>query len=127
MKAKGKTPLQIRNTLQQFRKRRAKPVDAPHITNIRKALKGATYRRGRKETRGRPNALTSENVKTMLAKRGQLVRKAKGEEEVTYEKIKRKARVKVSDATISRAFKKRGCVCPLSLSRQGRVGGAGRT
>ena len=81
---------------------------APHLTKVRNVLKGQTYKRGRKETRGRPLVLTPRKLRRLLKKRKELIKKAAGEEEVTYKKIKKSARVNVSTPVISNAFKKMG-------------------
>ena len=45
------TPIHIHKSLTAQRAK--KKIEAPHLTNLRKALKGKRYKRGRGETRGR--------------------------------------------------------------------------
>ena len=51
MESKGKTPLEIHEALASKRAHRG--VAVPALKRFRKALRGATYRRSTKETRGR--------------------------------------------------------------------------
>ena len=59
--AKDKTPNEILEKITADRKK--KGILAPHITNIRKAIKGQTYMRGRSETRGRKPKSTLQEKK----------------------------------------------------------------
>ena len=101
-----KSENEIFKALDAARQRRGE--SAPHLTKIRKVLKGQTYKKGKKESRGRPLLLTPPKLRRLLKKRKALIKKAAGEHEVTYTKIKKSARVNVSKSTVSRAFKKKG-------------------
>ena len=63
----GKTPAQVHKLLETRRGR--KGMAAPDLTNIRKALKGLTYKRGLKETRGRKPLYSRKMVRKMNMKR----------------------------------------------------------
>ena len=65
-------------------KPRAKGVAAPHLTSFRKVLKGHTFKRGRVETRGRPQTLTAQALRKIDQARRDLIKKAKGEMEVFH-------------------------------------------
>jgi hypothetical protein len=80
----GKTPIEVHKALST--KRARKGVPAPNLTNVRKVLKGLTYKRGGVETRGRKLKLSKANVRKMNSVRRVLQTKADGEREVTWEK-----------------------------------------
>ena len=63
---------------------RPKGVAAPHLTLFRKVLKGQTFKRGRVETRGRPQAFTAQALRKIDQVRKDLIKKAKGEMEVFH-------------------------------------------
>ena len=69
---KSKAPLELHALLEA--RRAKKGMAAPDITNLRKALKGLTYRRGGPETRGRKKSLTKANVRTMNKVRKQMLK-----------------------------------------------------
>ena len=106
--AKGASATEIRVVIQVMRNRRAGKPNAPHVKNIRIAMQGATYKKARKETRGRPKALTPRKVKALLKARKELLAEANKEHEVTYTKNKKRARITVSSSVVSRRFKERG-------------------
>jgi len=100
---KGKAPVQIHEQLTARRTKRG--VDTPTVGNLRRVLKGVTYKRGRKETRGRKHAWTKKNAVKVNVIRKQLIKKAGGEKEVTWDKVIRMARVpKVHASTAARAL-----------------------
>ena len=66
----------------------------PDVTTVRRALKGKTFRRGLKETRGRKAKLTKAATRKLNATRKRLIEKAKGEKEVHWDQILRSARVR---------------------------------
>jgi hypothetical protein len=91
MKGKGKTPLQIHESLQKRRTNRGQV--GPDISNVRKAVKGETFRSGMVETRGRKRILSARAPQKLNTVRKLLIKKAKGEREVTWgQAIKRPAR-----------------------------------
>ena len=57
LSAKGKTPGEIHETLRGARGKRG--LVGPDLTTVRRALRGLTRRRGRKETRGAKTKLTA--------------------------------------------------------------------
>jgi len=71
LEAAGRDPAGIHQALSAQRAR--KKIVAPHITNARKALKGNTYKRGRKETRGRRVKYSKKMVLRMDTARKDLV------------------------------------------------------
>ena len=60
------------------RKRGCLWVQAPTLKRLRGALRGTTYRRSRKETRGRKRKLARSAVFNMTATRKRLIKKGKG-------------------------------------------------
>ena len=78
----GLTPIQMHARLKSLRDRRS--VVAPNLTNIRKVLKGNTYRLSKAETRGRKKALTRAMVRRLNATRKRLAKEANGEYEVHW-------------------------------------------
>ena len=98
---KGDTPLTIHAKLSKLRAR--KNVASPDITNVRKALKGQTYRRSKIEARGRKRVLKKKHVLKVNSTRNKLIKEAQGEREVGWSEIIRKSRVpKVSPQTVAR-------------------------
>ena len=64
--SQGKTPEEIRTEIGKMRSRRRGSPSPPAVQNIRKALKGQTYKVGAKETRGRKRKLTPIKVSSFL-------------------------------------------------------------
>ena len=84
-----------------------KGIPAPSITNIRKAPKGKTYRRGMTETRGRKRTLSPHVVRHMNQKGRSLIRTAGGNCEAGWKDVIRKSRApKVHRITALRAFRR---------------------
>ena len=80
----------------------------PDITTVRRCIKGHTFKRSQVETRGRKRILSERNLATMNQVRRDLLAKADGEHEVTWEQIIRKSRVpKVDASTVAKHMKKR--------------------
>ena len=108
LSAKGKNPAEVQEHIQKMRNNlRGKP-DAPHVNNIRRVMKGLTYKQARKETRGRPRVVKAKKLAALFKARRELLRKAKKESEVTHTMIKKRARVKASNSVISRRFSEQG-------------------
>jgi hypothetical protein len=85
--------------------RERKGLGAPGLHVVQRALKGKTFRRGVTETRGRKKMLTRNNVKKLNSVRKDLIKKAKGEREIHWNEIIRKARVPdVHPTTAARAL-----------------------
>ena len=100
---KGKTPKQIHAMLVNRRTRRN--VAAPDLTNVRKALKGFTYKRGLKETRGRKVKYSKKWVTALTQKRKELIKKAQNDREVRWRDVVKAARApKGHRSTVKRAF-----------------------
>jgi Mg-chelatase subunit ChlI len=99
----GKTPIQIHSMLVSLRKR--KKMLAPHLTKVRMALKGNTYKRSVVETRGRKLALSRHTVLKMNRARKTLLKKRKGQSEVRWADVAKAARApKVHRTTAKKAF-----------------------
>ncbi len=90
-KAEGLEPIAIHKKLGAARRRGR--LSAPDLTNVRRALRGKTFKRGRSETRGRKKVLSSRNLESMDAAREQLIEKADGEGEVHWAHVLAKSRV----------------------------------
>jgi len=105
--ALGTDPQKVHRLLKAQRKRRKIP--APRLTRARKALKGLSYRRGVKETRGRKPVYTPKNVQNMEATRKKLIQQANGDREVRWKDIQKASRVpKAHRTTAARAFAREG-------------------
>jgi hypothetical protein len=91
------------------RARGRRGVEVPGLRVVQRALKGDTFRRGVVEKRGRKKKLSTKNVKKMNTVRKTLIKEAKGEREVHWGDILKKARVpKAHRTTVSRAFQRAG-------------------
>ena len=88
--AGGRTVVDIHASLALKRERAH--MEAPHLTNVRLALKGKTYRRGLKETRGRPTTYSNAWVRTLNATRKTLLKTTDGDREVRWRDVQKKAR-----------------------------------
>ena len=99
--ANGKTAQAI---LSAIAKRRARAkIDAPKIWAVRRAMAGATHKRGVPESRGRKKKLTTVQASRMFKKRDQLIVKAGGEQYVSYDAVVASSRVpKIHRTTVSR-------------------------
>ena len=91
-------------------RRRAKQGhDAPCLRRFSAAFRGRTYRRSRKETRGRKRTFTKEWVQKLDRTRKKLQRAAQGEREVRWEDVRRASRApKAHRSTLMRAFEREG-------------------
>jgi len=107
MSGAGQTPQEIQKAIGKMRARRAEPVAAPDIKRIRAAMAGASFKRSRVETRGRPKVLSNAQVKRLIRKKNHLQRKHKTGIEITLGLIKGTARVRASESTVSRRFKEK--------------------
>jgi hypothetical protein len=113
----GATPAQIHSWLKLRREKAG--TAAPNITNVRKALKGKSYRRGKVETRGRKKTLTRRNVLQLNSTRKKLIKKADSEYEVHWTDVVRGARVPgVHTTTAARSFKREGFDVEFRRSRE---------
>ena len=94
--------------------RARKRIDPPTLRGIQRA--GDTFRRGLVETRGRKKVLTKAHLKKPEANSRAIAKKTKGEREVPWEEIARKARVpKVDPTTIAKIMRDGGF--PLKARR----------
>jgi len=105
--SQGKTTSE---TLARIAKDRAKKrVEPPELQAITRAVRGQTFLRGLKEQRGRKKKWTAADVRKANAARLQLYKKTKGEVEVHWADIIKKAKVpKVSPSTARRSLRKAG-------------------
>jgi hypothetical protein len=102
---KGWTPQEIRDHLGKRRKRLSPPQEPPDVCTIQRFVRRRTHNRV-KETRGRKAVITKKKFATLNAVRKKLIKKAEGGAEVTLDDVKKKAKVKASTSTISRAYLK---------------------
>lgn len=107
LERKGMKAVDIHNALSHKRARRG--MASPTLHRFRKALRGLTYRRSRKETRGRKLKFTRRAVLKMNSKRKSLIKKAKKEREVRWEDVRKASRVpKAHRSTLKRSFNREG-------------------
>ena len=71
----GKTPMRIHSSFTSRRARR--DVSTPHLTALRKTIKGFMYKRGHKETRGRKRTYSRKWVVSMNAASGRAFARAR--------------------------------------------------
>ena len=100
------TPAEILERLASKRARRG--IAAPHLTRLRKVLKGEAYLRGRVETRGAPRKLTLKKIKKIFSVRKALVVKANSQQEVTWKVVLKAARAKVDPTTAAKNLQDAG-------------------
>ena len=104
---KGRSPKELHTLLQ---KRRSKQnMSAPCLMRFRQALRGKTYRRSPKETRGRKRKLDRKWVQKLNTTRKTLLKRTSSEREVRWEDIRRACRApKVHRTTLLRSFQCEG-------------------
>ena len=91
------------------KKRARQGLDTPNLTNVRKAFKGKTYKRGRQETRGRKLKISPKVARSMNKVRKQLCKKAESEYEVRWQDVIKKSKApKAHRSTAKRAFERAG-------------------
>ncbi len=83
----GASPKDVHAWLVSARARKGQA--APHLTNVRRALRGLTFRRGRVERRGRKPALSRRSVHNMNRVRQRLIKDAQGRKEVHWKDVLR--------------------------------------
>ena len=88
--AKGTPVKKIHEKLTRWRAKSKQT--APCLMRFLRALLGRTYRRSKKETRGRKRSITRHLVHKMNSTRKRLQKKADGEREIRWEDIRRAAR-----------------------------------
>jgi hypothetical protein len=91
LSAKGEVTTQILERIAASREKEG--IEAPMPGAIQRAVKGKTHKRGRVETRGRKRKLSKASARKLDKTRTELIEKAKGEEEITWDKVIKKARV----------------------------------
>ena len=89
-------------------RRQLKGLAVPHLTNVRRVLKGLTFKRGIAETRGRKRAVQAKTLRKLDTTRKSLQKKAKGEKEVHWKDVLRTARVHVDPTTAARRMRDAG-------------------
>ena len=104
---RGVAPKDVHAKLVARRNRRG--VAAPTLRNMRKHLKGETYRRSTVETRGRKKKLTRRNAQALDRARKALNKKSAGQKEVHWDDVIKAARVpSVHSSTAKRAMQQAG-------------------
>ena len=117
MQRKGKHGVKMHQAL--VRKRARSGTVAPTLHRFRKALRGITYRRSHKETRGRKRKLTRKNVLKMNSTRKRLIKQAQNNREVRWEDVRKASRVpQAHRSTLKRAFKCEGLPVQARPPRQ---------
>ena len=108
MLGKRKTPTEIHTWLVKTRSR--KGILAPNLTNVRKTLKGNTYKSGMAETRGVKRTLSRKQILKLDGIRKRLLKKKDSEEKVTWPLILRVGRLamKVTERTVAKNFEEEG-------------------
>ena len=96
MSGQGKTAQQIHDRIRISRARGKQAQDSPNISRIYAVLKGQSFNRGPKETRGRPKLKV---LSRLLCARKKLQKKHGTKTELPVGKIIKKARVRCSDST----------------------------
>ena len=111
------TPVEI---LKRISAKRAKRhVAPPHVTTVRRFLKGITHNAGKAETRGRKAKYSRRAVLKMNKVRKSLIKKADGEYEVHWADVMAKARVpKGHVSSAGRAFAREGVDVSWRIPRQ---------
>ena len=105
--AKGLEAVAIVGRLASQRKRRRE--DPPDVTTVRRALNCKTHQRGAVERRGRKRKVNAKSAKKLNSTRKKLYKEAKGEREVGWKEVIRKARVKkVHPSTAARRLEDAG-------------------
>ena len=77
LKSQGLMPLDMHSRLTCARS--AKGESGPSLRAVRRALKGASYKRAKVEARGRKPTLTAANVRALDRARKRLIAKANGD------------------------------------------------
>ena len=106
LNAAGKGPVEIHAALEK--KRSARGISAPSLPNLRRVIKGQTYKRGRVERRGRKPKVTARQAHAMNNHRRALIQKADGEKEVHWDDISDKVKCDVHPSTAARHLRKIG-------------------
>ena len=107
LEKKGMTGVAIHKAL--TRKRGRCGLATPTLHRFRKVLRGVTYRRSRKETRGRKRKLTRKAVLQMNKVRRRLIKKVDKQREVIWEDVRKASRApRVHRTTLLRSFKCEG-------------------
>ena len=105
--AQKKTPAEVHAALTRRRGRQG--VQTPTLKRFRNVLHGTTYRRSRKETRGRKQKLTRQAVRKLNTTRRCLIKKADGQREVSWEDVRKAARIpKMHRTTLKRSLNREG-------------------
>ena len=105
-KGKGLSPTAVHSKLSHRRSKRGVP--APTLGNLRKTLKGTTYKRGKVESRGQKKTLTFQKLRAINATRKKMIKKAGGEEEVTWGDLVRAGRLRCDPTALAKNMKRVG-------------------
>ena len=106
LKAAGKGPVEIHAALESKRKKRG--IRAPSLPNLRRVIKGKTYKRGQVERRGRKPKVTTRQAHAINNHRRALIKKKDSEEEVHWCDILKKVSCDVHPSTAARHLRKIG-------------------
>ena len=107
MVATGWTTADIHSKLSKERAKQG--TQAPDPTTVRRAVRGATHRRGVVETRGAKKKLKPLQVRRIDRVRKEMLQKAKGEYEVHISDVMAKARIgHVTMSKVSKHLKSLG-------------------
>ena len=98
MKWKGKKGTTEMHTL-LAQQRLERGIEPAGCDAIRKALRGATHRRGRSETRGHKRRVTQRGIEALDRARKRVIEKAEGKREAPWKRIIKTARVRKVEAT----------------------------
>ena len=100
------TPTEIWTKLKASRA--ARGALGPDLTTVRRALRGKTFKRGYKETRGAKAKLTALNLRSLNAARKRLIKQADNKAEVHLAQVMEEAGVDhVAESTVSKHFKEK--------------------
>ena len=86
----GRSLIQLHRALSRRRARQG--VTTPTLPRFRLALRGVSYKRSHKETRGRKAKISRSSVLKMNTVRKRLIKKAQGQHEVRWEDVRKKSR-----------------------------------
>ena len=111
------SPVQIHAKLEKRRTRAG--IATPDLTNLRKVLKGTTYKLGAAETRGAKRTLTLAHVKRMNKTRKTIIKKVGNTRQVVWAELVEKSDVpKVDPSTAAKNFQHYGIDVRLRPCRE---------
>ena len=105
-KAAGKGAVEIHAALESKRKKRG--IRAPSLPNLRRVIKGETYKRGQVERRGRKPKVTTRQAHAISNHRRALIKKKDSEEDAHWCDILKKVDCDVHPRTAARHLRRIG-------------------